>query len=272
MLLLLLCFFGHGIYHLLYQSANGSVFGPYVTYIQADNIETKPFVTQLSIKIIQPSKTTCKWANITEDPWAWLCTAQRYWSVYIFLFKVWAKKKKGKKCSPLCLLYLQDSFYNSFAPWSVNTGKTQSSFFISNISISVFDVDFSFQASVKTCTCYQGLSFCLEALAEDQLQNDIPSFTTERACLYLLDVRLPQLQSKSKTVCQWDMAVQHNILNYSTAARWSLYLRKPRNSSPSLKIHDTRPDTILITPLCPFLSLLLLLWTEVQFKNLAALL
>lgn len=49
------------MYHLLYPSpANGSAFVPYVTSIQADNIEMQPFVTQLPIRIIQPTKTKCK--------------------------------------------------------------------------------------------------------------------------------------------------------------------------------------------------------------------
>lgn len=64
----------------------------------------------------------------------------------------------------------------------------------------------------------------------------------------------------------WPCSMTSSIIQLLFIEAFNLH--KPWNSSLWWKIHDTWPDTFLITPLCPLVSLLMLLcWTTERFKN-----
>lgn len=65
----------------------------------------------------------------------------------------------------------------------------------------------------------------------------------------------------------WPCSMTSSIIQLLFIEAFNLH--KPWNSSLWWKIHDTWPDTFLITPLCPLVwRLMLLYWTVEQFKNL----
>lgn len=199
--------------------ANAGVFGPLsvcvaLSQADSDNIEIKPFVSELhnypkglySLQKQHANEQTSQ--KIHEPGSAWLRDTDPFTSSFSELEQ---KKKEGKKRTFFVLLYLQECFYNTFVRYllpGLVCLRVENSKLILHLKYFYFclffDVNFSFQASVKNfhMNFHQSFSVCLGSSGGSSVAGRPPVIHVRDektyVCLTLLDMRPP----RSNTRCQ----------------------------------------------------------------------
>lgn len=178
--------------------------------------------------------------------------AQRYGSVYIFIFRVGAKKKKkkGKKCTFFVLLYLQECFYNTFVIYllpGLVCLRGENSKLILHLKYFCFclffDVNFNFQASVKNfhMNFHQSFSVCLGSSGGSRTTSRHSRSGREDLCVFVPLGHASAEVKHSVSVGHGCAAERPQLFNCRSLK--PLRPAMPGTVLPSLKIHNTRPDT-----------------------------